>query len=308
MVDVAIMIEGQSGLNWPRWQRLVRAVEDLGFAALYRSDHLIAAQPPDQDALELWTSLTWLAANTERIEFGNLVSPLTFRHPVHLAHAAAALDDLSNGRFTLGLGAGWSQREHQMYGFDMFAPPERMDRFEEGLHIVTRLLRSDEPVTFTGRHFCTSDAVVLPRPQRTTPVLVAGRGRNRSLPLAARFADAWNVMFVAPDTLTEMNAALDALLAEQGRQPHDLRRTVMQGVEVGRTQEEVDAKCAARAWAFWRTPGLFAGTAPALQATLSDFEQAGADRVILQWLDLDDLDGLSLLAEALLSRPLPRPR
>jgi F420-dependent oxidoreductase-like protein len=302
VVDVAIMVEGQSGLNWPRWQRLVRAVEDLGFAALYRSDHLVSAQPPDQDALELWTSLTWLAANTERIEFGPLVSPLTFRHPVHLAMTAASLDDLSRGRFTLGLGAGWSQREHHMYGFEMFAPAERLDRFEEGLVIATRLLRQTEPVTFDGRYFNVQDAVVLPRPEREggPRILVAGRGRKRSLPLAASFADEWNAMFLAPETLAEMNAELDSLLIAEGRQPADLRRTVMQGVDVGRTEAEVAAKTQARAWAWWREPGLFAGTAPVLQQRLREFEAAGAQRVILQWLDLDDLEGLRLLAEAVL--------
>lgn len=302
MVDVAIMVEGQSGLNWPRWQRLVRAVEDLGFAALYRSDHLVSAQPPDQDALELWTSLTWLAAHTERIEFGSLVSPLTFRHPVHLAQTAAALDDLAHGRFTLGLGAGWSRREHQMYGFEMFAPADRLDRMQEGLEIITRLLRTDEPVTFDGRFFCVREAVVLPRPARAhgPRILVAGRGRKRSLPLAAQFADEWNAMFLAPETLAEMNAELDRLVIDNGRQPGDLRRTVMQGVDVGRTAAEVEAKRQARAWAFWREPGLFAGTPPELRQQLAAFERAGAQRVILQWLDLDDLDGLQLLAEGVL--------
>jgi F420-dependent oxidoreductase-like protein len=302
MVDVAIMVEGQSGLNWPRWQRLVRAVEDLGFAALYRSDHLVSAQPPDQDALELWTSLTWLAAHTERIEFGPLVSPLTFRHPVHLAQTAAALDDLAHGRFTLGLGAGWSRREHQMYGFEMFAPADRLDRMQEGLEIITRLLRTDEPVTFDGRFFCVREAVVLPRPARARGprILVAGRGRKRSLPLAAQFADEWNAMFLAPETLAEMNAELDRLVIDNGRQPGDLRRTVMQGVDVGRTAAEVAAKRQARAWAFWREPGLFAGTPPELRQQLAAFERAGAQRVILQWLDLDDLDGLQLLAEGVL--------
>jgi F420-dependent oxidoreductase-like protein len=302
MVDVAVMVEGQSGLNWPRWQRLVRAVEDLGFAALYRSDHLVSAQPPDQDALELWTSLTWLAAHTQRIEFGPLVSPLTFRHPVHLAHTAAALDDLAHGRFTLGLGAGWSRREHQMYGFEMFSPADRLDRMQEGLEIITRLLRTDEPVTFDGRFFCVREAVVLPRPARAggPRILVAGRGRKRSLPLAAQFADEWNAMFLAPETLAEMNAQLDRLLVDNGRQPGDLRRTVMQGVDVGRTAGEVEAKHQARAWAFWREPGLFAGTPPDLRRQLAAFERAGAQRVILQWLDLDDLDGLQLLAEGVL--------
>jgi F420-dependent oxidoreductase-like protein len=301
MLEVGIMVEGQSGLTWPRWQRLARAVEDLGFVGLYRSDHLISAQPPNQEALELWTSLSWLASHTRRIEFGPLVSPLTFRHPVHLAHTAAALDDLSDGRFTLGLGAGWSRREHEMYGFEMFAPADRLDRLEEGLEIITRLLRSDAPVTFAGRFFCVREAVLLPRPARPggPPILVAGRGRKRSLPLAARFADAWNAMFLSPVTLAEMNAELDSLLAANGRQPSHLRRTVMQAVDIGRTESAVAAVRRERAWATWREPGLVSGTPPAVRERLVEFARAGADRVILQWLDLDDLDGLALLAEAI---------
>ncbi|HEV7665072.1 MAG TPA: TIGR03560 family F420-dependent LLM class oxidoreductase [Chloroflexota bacterium] len=302
MVDVALMVEGQSGLNWPRWQRLVETAEKLGFAALYRSDHLVAAQPPNEDALELFTSLTWLASTTRRLEFGSLVSPLTFRHPIHLAQTAAALDTLSAGRFTLGLGAGWSRREHEMYGFAMLEPMARLDRLEEGLQVITSLLRAEQPVSFSGQHFCLHDAVLLPRPLRPTspPILLGGSGRKRSLPLAARFADQWNAMFVSPAQFAALNQHLDLLLVQQGRQPADLRRTVMQGVEVGRTQAQIDAKCEARAWAWWRTAGLFAGLAPSLRARLQEFEQAGADRVILQWLDLDDVDGLHLLADALL--------
>src|SRR5579864_3547302 len=141
-MDIAIMVEGQSGLNWDRWQRLGRAVEDLGFAGLYRSDHLINAQLPDEDSLDAWVSLVWLASHTTRIEFGTLVSPLSFRHPVHLARMASAVDDLSGGRFTLGLGAGWSHREHQVLGFELLPPGQRLDRLEEGIQVITGLLRS----------------------------------------------------------------------------------------------------------------------------------------------------------------------
>jgi alkanesulfonate monooxygenase SsuD/methylene tetrahydromethanopterin reductase-like flavin-dependent oxidoreductase (luciferase family) len=110
-MELALMIEGQQGLTWKRWQRLARAAEDLGFVGLYRSDHFTDPRPPDRDALELWISLAWLASNTERIEFGPLVSPVSFRHPVITAKMAAAVDDLSNGRLQLGMGAGWQERE-----------------------------------------------------------------------------------------------------------------------------------------------------------------------------------------------------
>ena len=81
MLEVAIFLEGQNGLNWPRWQRIAAAVEDLGYFGLYRSDHFTNANPPDKDSLELWVSLTWLASHTDRIEFGPLVSPISFRNP-----------------------------------------------------------------------------------------------------------------------------------------------------------------------------------------------------------------------------------
>ena len=102
-MELALMIEGQNGLTWPRWQRLAKAAEDLGFAGLYRSDHFTNGSPPDLDSLELWASLTWLAGSTRRIEFGPLVTPVSFRHPVHTARIARDVDDLSGGR----CGWGW---------------------------------------------------------------------------------------------------------------------------------------------------------------------------------------------------------
>ena len=302
MLDIAIMVEGQSGLTWPRWQALARAVEDLGFVGLYRSDHIVNPQLPDQDSLEAWTSLTWLASHTRRIEFGTLVSPLTFRDPVTLARMASAVDDLSDGRLTLGVGAGWSHREHQVFGFDLPPPNDRLDRLEEGLEVITRLLHSDQRVSFEGRYFRLHEALLLPRPRRQggPRLLVAGRGRKRSLPLAARFADEWNAMFLTPATLAAMNAQLDELLEANGRRPADLRRTVMQGVEVGRSETELQRKLADRAWAFWREPGLIAGSPAQMVDQVGAFAEAGAQRIMLQWLDLDDLDGLEILARAVL--------
>src|SRR5512138_3845512 len=163
MLQIAIMIEGQNGLNWPRWQAIVRLVEELGFAGLYRSDHFTNARPPDTDSLELWTSLTWLAANTKRIEFGPLVTPFSFRHPALTARMASAVDDLSDGRLTLGLGAGWQEREHKMFGFDLLDVNDRFERFHEGLECVSRLLKQDGPVSYHGKYYQLEGAEILPR-------------------------------------------------------------------------------------------------------------------------------------------------
>jgi len=129
MIEIAITNEGQNGLNWPRWQRIAPAVEELGFSGLYRSDHFTNPKPPDLDSLELWTSLTWLASHTKRIRFCPLVSPVSFRHPVHTVRMASAVDDLSGGRLVLGVGAGWQGREHDNYGFDLLDVPGRLARY-----------------------------------------------------------------------------------------------------------------------------------------------------------------------------------
>jgi alkanesulfonate monooxygenase SsuD/methylene tetrahydromethanopterin reductase-like flavin-dependent oxidoreductase (luciferase family) len=189
MIEVAIMVEGQEGVGWHRWRRIARAVEDSGYAGLYRSDHLPNNHSGQyRDGLELWTSLTWLAANTERIEFGPLVSPVSSRHPVITAWQASAVDDLAGGRLRLGLGAGWQEWEHETFGFELLDTDGRFARFEEGLEVVTRLLRSEEPVSFEGEFYKLRDALLMPRSPRPggPPIVVGGNGVRRTLPLAAR--------------------------------------------------------------------------------------------------------------------------
>jgi alkanesulfonate monooxygenase SsuD/methylene tetrahydromethanopterin reductase-like flavin-dependent oxidoreductase (luciferase family) len=130
MVDVDVMIEGQDGVNWDRWKRIAHTVEDSGYDGLFRSDHFTGPEGPYRDSLELWTSLTWLADNTDRIDFGSLVSPLSFRDPVFTARMAKDVDNLSDGRLHLGLGTGWQEREHEAFGYDLLDLSDRFDRFE----------------------------------------------------------------------------------------------------------------------------------------------------------------------------------
>lgn len=304
MIDAAIMIEGQNGLNWTYWKRIVRAVEELGFAGLYRSDHYTNANAPDKDSLELWVSLTWLASRTERIDFGPLVTPVSFRHPTHTARMAAAVDDLSGGRLTLGMGAGWQQREHEHYGWQLLDIPGRMARFQEGLEVVTRLLNSDEPVDFAGRYYSLKEATLLPRPQRAggPPILIGGNGLRRTLPLAALYAREWNGIFMTPERAAELNAYLDQLLHEAGRKPEDVRRSLMTGVIFGRDGHELDGKLSARTLSAeeLRGRGLVVGTGNEIVDQLGKFAEAGMQRVMLQWLDLDDTAGLEAMANAIL--------
>ena len=114
---------------------------------------------------------------------------------------ASAVDDLSGGRLTLGLGAGWQEREHQLFGFDLLDAKPRFDRFEEGMEVVTRLLQSNEPVTFDGHYYQIHGGILLPRPQRVDGprILIGGAGEKRTLPAVVRYADEWNSVMLLPD-------------------------------------------------------------------------------------------------------------
>jgi F420-dependent oxidoreductase-like protein len=302
MPEIAINIEGQNGLNWPRWKRLVRAVDDLGFRALTRSDHYTNANPPDLDSLELWVSLTWLADNTNRIEFGPLVSPVSFRHPTMTARMAAAVDDLSHGRLVLGIGAGWQEREHQNYGWELLDLPERFQRFEEGLEVISLLLHSKEPVHYEGKYFQLRDAILLPRPGRPggPPILVGGNGEKRTLPLAARYADEWNGVFISARRYAALNAQLDALLVKEGRNVADVRRSLMTGIVWGHTEAEVEAKLEGRERQSLAERGILVGTLDAIADQVDILDEAGVERLMIQWLDLDDIRGLEALANKLI--------
>ena len=318
MVVISIQIEGQDGLTWPRWKKLVAEVEALGFAGLYRSDHFTNGRPPDKAALETIVSLTYLAGNTQRVHFGPLVAPLSFRHPALLARQAAALDDLSGGRMILGVGAGWQEREHQLFGFDLGDIPTRMARLEEGLEVITRLLKSDEPVTFDGRFFQLRGATLLPRPQRPggPSILLGGNGVKRTLPLVARYADIWNVLSLTPEGFRERSALLDTLLKAAGREPAEVRRTMMLAMFFGRDMDEVDRRLSWRhdrsefankpldeaieairagGWALVGTPGM-------IIEQIQSYACAGVEELMLQWFDMDDIDGLRAFAESVLPR------
>lgn len=317
MVAISIMIEGQMGLTWPRWKRLCAEVEALGFAGLFRSDHFTNGTPPDQDALEPIVSLTYLADHSARLHFGPLVAPVSFRDPIMLARQAIALDDLSGGRFVFGIGAGWQAREHATFGYDLGDLPTRFDRLAEALEVVSRLLRDDEPVTYEGRFYRLHEARLLPRPTHPgrPPLLIGGSGPRRTLPLVARYADWWNAGGLPPDEFRARSARLDDLLRAAGRQPGAVRRTMMRAVHFGRDMGEVERRLRGRlrpdlaalpfpeALATLHREGrALAGTADQIAEQIGRDAAAGVEELMLQWFDLDDLDGLRTFATSVLPR------
>lgn len=306
-MDISIMIEGQNGLNWQRWKRIVRAVEDLGFYGLYRSDHFTNSTPPDLDSLECWISLAWLAENTCRIHFGPLVTPVSFRHPAITARMAAAVDDLSGGRLTLGLGAGWQEREHNLFGFDLLTLRDRFDRFEEGVSVISGLLHNNEPFNFSGKYYQLNNAVLLPKPQHPggPGILIGGNGEKRTLGLVVRFAQEWNCFMISAMRFKETAAVLDLMLEDAGRPPSDVRRSMMTGLYFGANQKELQRRLNDSGRTEDDIPGLrqrgiLVGTPTDVVDQIHVLAEAGIQGVMLQWLDLDDLAGLEALAKTVL--------
>jgi F420-dependent oxidoreductase-like protein len=294
------MVEGQDGLNWNRWKKIARTAEDVGFVGLYRSDHFTNPAGPPRDSLECWTSLTWLASQPSRLEFGPMVSPISFRHPAMLVRMAAALADLSGGRLQFAIGAGWQEREHTSYSYHLGSVPERMARFRESVQIMAHLLRSDQPLNFDGEHYTMKDAVLLPRPAHKVPLVIGGSGKRVTLPLVAHYADEWNTGPRQPEAFREMNAYLDQLIHKAGRSPQNVRRSMMVFMRYGRDAADLEARLARQPVPEFMRANMLVGTAERIKDHVSELEAAGVQRVILNWRDdYDDLEGMASLGRTL---------
>jgi alkanesulfonate monooxygenase SsuD/methylene tetrahydromethanopterin reductase-like flavin-dependent oxidoreductase (luciferase family) len=323
MIELSVSVEGMFGLTWPTWKRLVRSVEDLGFAGLYLSDHFLLNDPPDCPALEPIVALTYLADQTERVRFGPMVAPLSVRDPVMLARQAAALDDLSGGRMVLGLGTGWEETEHRNFGYDLGDIPTRFARLEEGLEVIGGLLRTERPVTYAGRFFRLQNAILAgPGRQGGPPLMIGGSGPRRTLPLVARYADVWNAQELTPEQVRERSAALDGLLRAAGRHPGAVRRTMNAWVICGRMPAEFEA----RVRGFRRFAPLhdvpldhlleqlrtdwhaIVGTPEEVVTRLRAYEAAGIAELSVQWPGVDDVEGLEVLAAEVMPRLSPECR
>lgn len=307
--EIGLMIEGQEGLTWGRWATLLDRAEELGFASLHRSDHLTGIEgDPDRPTLSLWPSLTMAALRTERLRFGPLVSPMTFLPPALVATMAMDLDTLSDGRLDLGLGAGWNDHEHAMFGLPYPRYPERLALLDEAAQVI-RALWSGEPTSFEGEHLSLHGAEVHPRPASPNPTLVLGGKGPRTLAVVARHATEWNCSYVGVETFREKSAELDRRCEELGRNPATLGRSVMVPFVIGHDDTEVAAAIAGQRRTFvglpadlddWITAGFVGGTPARVVEQLGAFVDAGASRFMLQHNDLDDRASLELLATEVL--------
>lgn len=212
--------------GWAELRDDWRRYEALGFESLWIPDHLVRPFDFNEWMHEAWTMLAALAATTERVRLGVLVSCNTFRHPALVAKEAITIDHVSGGRLELGLGAGWFLPEHQMFGLPFPETPELVGRFREAVELVDTFLRNDVS-SYDGRYYQLKDAPRRPGPIQTPrPPLTLGAHGPAMLKIAARFADRWNSSGT-PAQLKERNARLDEACAAIGRDPATVTRSML---------------------------------------------------------------------------------
>ena len=294
MAKLGIMVEGQEGLSWERWRRLCEDAETLGFASLRRSDHLVSLMgEPERDDIECWTSLALAAQWTKTIEFGPMVSPMTFRPPALLAKIAATVDALSGGRLLLGVGAGWNEHEHQMYEIPFLTQKQRFDLLESGIKTMRRIWESTNP-----------------KPARDPiPLLIGGKGMKRTLPLVAREASEWNMSRLDPDAYREGRDQLAVACRSVGRDPAEVRHSVMASFIVGRDRSDQLERAAKMRDVVTplaslspeeilenRKEAWFVGTPEEIAERMRELARLGIHLFMLQHFLLDDRDALELLA------------
>jgi F420-dependent oxidoreductase-like protein len=234
----------QHQLDWPELLRRVRFGEDAGFDGAWVFDHFRPLYgDPNGPCMEAWTLLAALAASTERIRLGSLVTGVTYRHPSVLAAEAVTVDQVSGGRLELAIGAAWFEDEHRQLGIPFPRPRERTDRLEEAVQVM-RLLMTRDGVSFDGRHYQLDGASYHPRPvqQPHPPIWIGGSGERRIIPIAGRYADAWHC-FGSLQDLERKSAVLDRAAEVAGRDPASIIRASSLSLSEpwGEVRERVDA-------------------------------------------------------------------
>jgi alkanesulfonate monooxygenase SsuD/methylene tetrahydromethanopterin reductase-like flavin-dependent oxidoreductase (luciferase family) len=312
-MKISVTFASMMGVNWSLWKEVVARVEAMGFATVFLSDHFSMGSPPVTDALELITSLTYLADHTQRVDFGSLVASVSVHNPVRLARQAISLDILSGGRMILGVGTGSNEQEHIRFGYNQGNLKTRMDRFDEALRIITHLIRCDDPLTFEGRYFQLQGARLLPRPEHPTRILIGGNGPKRTLPLVAQYADIWNCEVETPERFRELSAHLDDLILTAGRAPSSVKRSLFLPVLCHRNPAELRHSLDA----FRKVPifsqssdvdlmgmlghmkCIIGGPAEVIEK-LQAYAEAGVDEFVIQRMAVQDLDGLETIASEVL--------
>jgi F420-dependent oxidoreductase-like protein len=305
--QLRIFTEPQQGATYDELLAVAVRAEQLGFDAFFRSDHYLAmggaleagGLPGPTDA---WITLAGFARDTTRIRLGTLVTSATFRLPGPLAISVAGVDQMSGGRVELGLGAGWYEREHEAYAIPFPPLGERFDKLEDQLAIITGMWATPAgtPFSYEGKQHSVIDSPALPKPvqQGGVPIVIGGGGPKRTPALAARYGAEYNLPFAPLERFVAQRKLVAEACEAIDRDPTSITYTAAQVLCLGADEAEV----ARRAAAIGREPDELrkngvAGTPVEVRERLEQWQEAGAEKMYLQVLDLSDLDHLDAVAD-----------
>jgi F420-dependent oxidoreductase-like protein len=277
-MDLRVMLEPQQGATYDQQLAIAQAAEAEGFDGFFRSDHLMRfdQEDPGPGPTESWITLAGIARETSRIRLGTLVTSMTFRLPGILAITVAEVDAMSGGRVELGLGTGWFDPEHHAHGVPFPPLGQRFEMLEEQLQIILGMWATPpgQRFSFEGKHYRVVDSPGLPKPvqQPHPPIILGGAGPRRTPRLAARYADEFNVPFHSVADFSKSIGRVKKACEEQGRDPKSLVYSAAVNVDIR------------------------ANSADKVVDELSQFKEAGAQRLYLQLLDTGDVEQVSVIA------------
>jgi alkanesulfonate monooxygenase SsuD/methylene tetrahydromethanopterin reductase-like flavin-dependent oxidoreductase (luciferase family) len=313
-MEVCLMIEGQEDVTWEDWQALAAACEEHGVGTMFRSDHYLSVDDRrERGSLDAWGTITALGATTEKLRLGTMVSPATFRHPAVLAKAAVTADQVSGGRVEVGIGAGWWEREHELYGFDLPEIGPRMEALEEQMQVV-RGQWDEGPFHFVGKHYWAHELDALPKPvQQPLPLILGAKGGPRSLRIGARWADEYNTVMATAAEIADLRGRLDEACEKEGRDPATLPLSMMTGWLVGADREDLLDRASrlsrwkgqggdGEAFIAGLRPSTILGTVEEAVEQLRELEAAGLTRIMGQHLLHRDLDAVALMGREIAPR------
>jgi len=312
----AIMLEPQQGVTYAQQLAVAQRAEAAGFEAFFRSDHYQSFPGPDNlPTTDAWTVLAGIARETSTIRLGVLVSPVTYRLPGPFAKIVTTVDEMSDGRVEVAVGAGWHEQEHARMGIPFPPIDERAVRFEETLEILRGLWTEPDGWSHPGPNWPIVDAKFRPRPVQRPhpPIIVGGSGTPRSMRIAARYADEFNMTRTDPAQIAKWYAALDEACRAIGRDPGSIRRSAMIGTLVGADDAELARRKAAilagfavqedgEEWFARHEPTWIIGSPERARERVAELEALGVERLMLQDFVPRDLAMIDLLGRELIAR------
>jgi len=267
------------------------------FRSLWMTDHFFWEGRP---TFEAWTTMSFIAARYSDFEIGPMVLGQNYRNPATLALMAATLQTLSNGRFVMGIGAGWKEDEYRAYDYAYPSPKVRLEQLEDTLIIFKKMWEEEGQVSYEGKHYSIKDAWCEPKPTVKIPIIVGGGGKT-TMKHAAKYADMWNLSDAPIERYTERLNILKNHLDDIERARDTMRFSWFGRVAIGKTEAEAQVRGNSRALK-WTRDNAFVGTAEQIAEQMSEFVEQGCDYFMIDIIDLSDEDVIGLILEELVPK------